>query len=328
MTDLVPSARIADIAVVTVTYNSGRDAVEALRSAAASATAAGLSVQLVAVDNASRDGSADVVEAAIPEARVIRRGSNDGFGVANNDAFEATRADAFLLINPDARVEIPALGRLAELLSSDPGAGFASPTIRGPGSVESAGMHPSIRSLLAHYAGLNRLLPDGGRGPWRGLALPGRKTPEPVPVDWASGAAIMIRADAITRSGGFDPAIFLYGEDIDLCRRIRDAGYGGWLVPTAVAWHSIGGSSDEAVSTRWIDGLHRVYARDGGRLLRMRLVAFDLVLAGGTGLRALAAGLSGRVRPAGDRAAAEAHRARMARAAGRALRLAAGARPR
>jgi GT2 family glycosyltransferase len=326
--DLPPAPRITHVAIVTVTYNSGGDAIGALRSAAASAVEAGLTAQLVAVDNASLDGSADMVEADVAEARVVRRATNDGFGVANNEAFALVSADAFMLLNPDARLDARALGRLAEVLSFDPRAGFAAPSIRGPGSVESAGMHPSIRSLLAHYAGLNRLIPGGGRGPWRGFSLPARSTPEPVPVDWASGAAILIRADAVRRTGGFDPTIFLYGEDIDFCKRIRAEGYGGWLVPGAVATHAIGGSSDESVSTRWIDGLHRVYAKDGGPMLRARLTAFDLVLAAGLGVRAIAAGVASRVRPGDGRVALAAHRARLAKGAARALRLAAGARPR
>jgi GT2 family glycosyltransferase len=299
------------ISLVTVTYQSAAEVQGALDSARTAAAAAGHPLELIVVDNASTDGSADVAASAAPDATVVRNTDNRGFGVASNQAFELARGELLLLLNPDARLEPAALGTLVAWLAAEPGAALAAPSIVGPGTVESAGMAPGIRSFAGHYLLVNRILPGGGRGPWRGFALPRQRGPQPVEVDWASAAAVLLRTEAVRAVGGFDPTIFLYGEDIELCGRLRRAGWTLWLVPAARAHHRIGGSQ-AVVSTRWVDGLHRLYARRSGRL---RLATFDTILALGLAARAIRA----RVRTTrGDRD----HVRRMGAGARRAARLA------
>jgi GT2 family glycosyltransferase len=274
-----------DVSVIVVTYQSSAHVRRALESARLAASTGGMSLEVIVADNASTDGTLDVVESVDPTARLIRRTVNDGFGVANNDAFAIARGGTWVLLNPDAELSEGALRSLREFLDAHPRAGVAAPSIAGPGRVESAGMRPGLRSMAAHLLLLNRLaarmLGPNSLSPWLGFAIP-RGSREPRRVEWASAAAVALRPEAVRAVGGFDPAIFLYGEDIDLCERLATAGWESWLVPSARASHLIAGSQGR-VSSGWIDGLDRLYGRRAGRL---RLVAFDLLLAVGLGLRA------------------------------------------
>jgi GT2 family glycosyltransferase len=171
-------------------------------------------------------------------------------------------------------------------------------------------MLPGTASAIGHFLFLNRLLPGDRGGAWRGFQLTRRPGLGPRRVEWASAAALLLRPAAIRQVGGFDPTIFMYGEDVELGERLARAGWQMWLVPAAHAWHTIA-SSQSGVSTRWIDSLHDAMARRSGRI---RLTFFDFVL--GVSLLTRAAATRGR------RPEARLHRRRMKASGGRALRLA------
>jgi N-acetylglucosaminyl-diphospho-decaprenol L-rhamnosyltransferase len=305
-----PKAAPPLISVVTVTYDSEEFVGGALDSVLEAAAFAGLSVELIAVDNASRDGSVERVREKWPAATVIGNPRNVGFGVANNQAFSAAAGEYILLLNPDARLSPSALGILHEFLAANPSAAAASPAVRGPriGGVEEAGMLPELRAALGHFLFLNRFTRRSDGGPWTGLAIRHVDGPTPRRVGWAGAAALLLRTTAVRQVGGFNPAIFLYGEDIDLCARLGEAGWQVWLVPTATAEHEIAGSQ-RGISSRWVDGLHDFYA---ARASRAKVVLFDLVMVLGLGVRGAAAVAGGEKR----------HRRRMFAAARRALALA------
>jgi N-acetylglucosaminyl-diphospho-decaprenol L-rhamnosyltransferase len=277
--------RRLDVSVITVTYRSVAFVEAALRSARAAAEAAGLTLELIVVDNASDDGSAALVAERFPSATLIRNPTNVGFGTANNQAFALASGEAWLLLNPDAQLAPAALGLLVDALRTRPAAGAVAPSIGGPrGGAESAGMRPSIRSMLGHFLFLNRLLPGDLGGSWRGFQLRRRTGLRPRRVEWASAACLLLRPAAVRPLGGFDETIFLYAEDIELCERLVDAGWQIWLEPAATATHEIAGSQ-ATVSTRWVDGLHTHEARHAGRFA---LLAFDLTIALGLLIRGLA----------------------------------------
>jgi hypothetical protein len=146
-------------------------------------------------------------------------------------------------------------------------------------------MAPTIRSLIGHFFFLNRLLPGDHGGAFRGFQLHRRSNLDPRQVDWLGGMALLLRPAAVREVGGFDASIFMYGEDVDLGRRLREAGWTLWLLPQSRAKHLVA-ASQGGVSTTWIDAVHDLYARRAGR---PQLVAFDGVLAAGLALRALAA---------------------------------------
>lgn len=302
-----------DLSIITVTFDSATLVGAALSSASEAAASAGLSYEVIVVDNASTDGSVAAAQAAVRALRVIRNEVNVGFGRANNQAFEVARGDTWLLLNPDATLRPDALGHLREALARRPGAAAVAPSIRGPGTdrgAESAGMQPGIRSAIGHFLFANRLLPVDRGGPWRGFQVRATSDLKPRQVEWASAAALLVRPSAIRAVGGFDPDIFMYGEDVELCRRLVEAGWTVWLAPAAVATHAIAGSQG-GVTARWVDGLHRLHARRAGRA---SVVALDLIVAAGLAVRTVAGPIAGR----GDRL----HRRRMTVASRRAARLA------
>lgn len=262
------------------------------------------------VDNASSDGTADLVRDACPWARLIRNDRNIGFGRANNQAFEVAGGEVLLLLNPDATLDPPAIGELVAFLRTHPVAAAVAPSLSGPGRSESAGMSPGLRSLAGHFLLVNRLLRGERGGAWRGLLLRRVRGMRPRRVDWVSGAAVALDAAAVRAAGGFDPRIFLYAEDVELCERLRAAGRSVWLLPSATGSHLIGGSQGRR-STGWVDGIHGFYRN---RASRARVALFDLVLVVGLALR------SGPLR-SGATAEDRIHRDNMRAAARRAAQL-------
>ena len=277
-----------DVSVVIVTYNSGEQVGSAIESARAAAQAAGMTAEIIVVDNASADGTADIIATRYPDVLLIRNDRNTGFGAANNVAFPRARGAAWLLLNPDARLEPATLGTLAEALRSDPRLALVAPSVRGGGwgSAESAGEAPGLRSLAGHFLFLNRLLPGTRGGPWRGFQHRMRPRRGLVPVGWASAAVVLARPAAIREVDGFDASIFMYGEDLDLGRRLAAAGWALALEPAATAVHAIGGSQ-KPTSTRWIDGVAEELERRGRS--RPAIAGSLLIIGLGLGIRWIAA---------------------------------------
>ncbi len=294
-----------DISIISVTFNSRDQILAALRSASAAASEVSLSHEVIVVDNASTDGTPEVVERSVPQAILLRSARNIGFGAANNLAFERAAGDRWLLLNPDARIDAACLRRLWATLAARPDVAAVAPsTAARLARIEDGGMLPGLRSIAGHFLFVNRVLPADHGGRWRGLFVQ-RRGSLVRELEWIGAAVMLARPEAIRAVGGFDPSIFLYGEDIDLGSRLGQAGWRLLLDPLARATHAIAGSQG-GVSAGWVDGTLIVYGRAASRQRQ-------LLAAGMMGL-----GLAARV-VAGDRRDSL-HRRRMRTAALRALR--------
>ena len=200
-------------------------------------------VPALVVDNASADRSAELAESM--GASVLRLPANEGYGRANNRGVEVSRAEYVLLANPDVVLDPGAARELHDAARRYPGAGLLAPRI-----VEPDGrVFWQPRSLLAPY------LPNP-----RGR----RATPDgDCCAPFLSGACLFVRRDLFVRIGGFDPAIFLFYEDDDLCRRVADAGFALVHVHAAVARHGRGRSSaprpGRVYTARWHQAWSRGY---------------------------------------------------------------------
>ncbi len=278
-----------DVSAIVVTYRSRDHVLGALASIDAAVAAAGCRAEVLVVDNASADGTADLVAEARSDVRLIRNPANVGFGAANNQAFEVATGRTFLLLNPDAGLEPGALGILLRFLDGHPGAAAAGPSISGPGSAESAGMLPSVRAAIGHFLFVNRLLPGERGGALRGFQLSRRRSERPVRVEWLSAAAVALRADAVRAVDGFDASIFMYGEDIDLCARLSAGGSTLWLLPGARASHEIGGSAPGGTPA-WLEGIDGHFQRR--RAARARRCTFFVIAAAGLAIRSAGAALA------------------------------------
>ena len=223
------------VTAVTVAYNSGHAIAGCLDSLRGCA--------LVVVDNASGDDTQAIVREHFPEARIVANTRNEGFGRANNRGCALATTDYVLFINPDARLTPGSLDTLLEAASRHPEAALIAPRIVRPGG----------RVEVSHDVDL-----------WRRSEMPPGPAPAPegdICADFLSGAVLLLRRSALQGYPPFDPSIFLYYEDDDLCLRLRRAGHALIQVPEAVAEHVGGGASRPNWRITWRKFWHMAWSR-------------------------------------------------------------------
>jgi len=225
---------IPDVAVVVVNYDAG----EGLGSCVASLLTQQIA-EVVVVDNASSDDSLELLRSGFPSVAVLEAKRNLGYGRAANLGAAATSAPLLLICNPDLVFENGAVARLADRLAREPTVAAVGPQLLGrDGSVyPSARSFPSILDSLGHgFLGLFWATNPFSRR-YRHLDDDPRLGRE---ADWISGACLMVRREAFSAIAGFDERYFMYLEDVDLCRRLRRAGWGIYYEPGAVVHHHQG----------------------------------------------------------------------------------------
>jgi hypothetical protein len=211
---------------------------------------AGLDWDAVVVDNGSSDGSEAAAGPNEPRVRLLRLGRNLGFARGVNAGLRATDAPFVLVLNPDCALG-PGVGAVlhAELAAHDEVAVVGPRVLNPDGSIqESARGDPNLLTgLFGRTSLLSRIAPDL---PVVRRNLAARQAVEAGvdsrPVDWVSGACMLVRRAALEEVGGFDEGYFLYWEDADLCRRLRGAGWATRYVPGAAVVHHVGQSSRTA----------------------------------------------------------------------------------
>jgi len=218
---------------------------------------AGLEAEVVVIDNDSRDGLATWLAREHPAARAIVNDANLGYAKAVNQGIAATRGETILLMNPDVYLAPGALATLRSYLEAHPRTALVAPELRNPdGSVEfSARSFPGPWTFLFNrYSLLTRLLPDNR---WsRAYLLSDWDRRSARVVDWVSGACMMVRRQAVQELGGMDEGFFMFNEDVDWCRRMRQAGWEVVCEPRAQAVHDVGASRTR-VSNKVIVERHR-----------------------------------------------------------------------
>lgn len=212
-----------DVSVVIVSFNT-RDLLRHCLTAVGRELE-GLRAEVLVVDNASRDASADMVEQEFPAARLFRSSLNLGFGAANNLAFAIALGRYVVLLNSDAFIKEGGLRRAVEKMDAAPEVGMAGAKLVGrDGELQpSARLFPSLLNEFLVLSGLAARHPDSrllGRFD-RTWADPD----QPAQVDWVPGAFAILRREVLEQAGYFDERFFLYYEEVDLCRRIRAAGH-------------------------------------------------------------------------------------------------------
>lgn len=216
------TALSVDVGVVT--WNSAEVTCAALRRTLESDTD-GLIGSLLVHDNASTDGTPERILDDVPEADVEVAAGNLGFAAGVNRLIARSEAPWLLLLNSDAWLDPGALTRLVEAAERRGDIAAAAPRIESPhGELEeSTHPFPSLKVAALTAVGLR------GRVQW---THDGARS-----VDWAIGAALLLRRDAVTDVGGFDERYFMYAEDLDWCWRARRRGWDIWFEPSAVVRH-------------------------------------------------------------------------------------------
>ncbi len=230
------------LSIIIVNYNGRFDLVACLRSLAANPPR--ISHEIVVVDNASTDGSADAVRQHCPGVRVLEAGANLGFAPANNLGIRATTGESILLLNPDTIVRPGALDALLTALDEHPEAAAAGPRL-----VDAAGRAElSFGRMLAPLNEVRQktivaLQALGFRPACRAVE---RMTRQPRRPDWVSGACLLVRRADAEAVGLLDERYFMYAEDVDFCAALRASGRAILFVPDAEIVHLRGRSRAQA----------------------------------------------------------------------------------
>lgn len=267
-----------DVLVVIVNYRSAALTLRALASLETERAHPELRLRAVVVENDSGDAEAlgrGIRERFSDFAELVISPVNGGFGAGNNlgisTAIERGYAfDYVQLLNPDTEARPGAVLALARFLAAHPRAGLASGSFEHqdgtPWTI--AFRFPSVAGEFEAGAKLgivSRLL--------EGRAVPRSMGDSPAPIDWCAGASLMLRRQVLEQIGGFDEAFFLYYEEVDLCRRIRAAGWECWYVPESRVMHVRGQSTGVTALDQkprrlpgyWFESRRRYFLKHHGR---------------------------------------------------------------
>ncbi|MGE0448462.1 MAG: glycosyltransferase family 2 protein [Vicinamibacterales bacterium] len=231
-----------DVSISIVSYNT----VTALRACLhAVRTSTGVACETTVVDNASADGSADMVAREFPDVRLIRNAENRGFAAASNQGLDGARGRHLLLLNPDAVVTPSAIASLARFLDAHPDVGVCGPRVLlADGTLQSCGRtFPTVFSILRQSRSVDRL------ASWLGSPVDDRPPSSPSACDWVEGACLLIRRDVAARIGPLDERFFLYAEEMDWCHAAQEAGWKVFVLPDVNVSHHQGASTRQVELT-------------------------------------------------------------------------------
>ncbi len=237
-----------DVSVIVVNYNV-RDLLEqCLRSIHRACEH--LDAEVLVVDNASRDSSSQMVKDKFPWVQLIQNQVNVGFSRANNQALERARGRYFLLINPDTLAREDSVQTMMDFMDAHPEAGAAGCKILNPDGTLQLSCRRSFPTpwvALSKILGLGRIFPRSRVfGKYNLTYLNPDRTAE---VDALSGSFMFLRRETLKEIGLLDEQFFMYGEDLDLCYRVRKAGWKIYYVPATQIIHYKGQSTESSVST-------------------------------------------------------------------------------
>lgn len=228
----------------------------------------GYSYEVIIVDNASSDDSVAMIREEFPEYRLIANTENAGFGRANNQAMRVARGQYFLLLNSDTLVIDDAIQRFVAFMEKHPRVGLAGCKLLFEDRTLQFSCYrfPSIPVALLEETMLYKVLPRARRG--RAL-LGGYWGHDSVrEVDWVSGAVMLLRREVFETTGGFDERLFMYGEDMEWCMRVRDRGWRILFTPDCAIVHLKHKSADIKYGDERVDLCHKrlyeIYGRRRG----------------------------------------------------------------
>ena len=267
-----------DLSIIAVNWNTKEHLLNCLSSVVDAAD--GYSQEIIVVDNASSDGSPDAVASQFPEVTLIKNTENLGFAKANNVGIRASTGRYLCLVNSDVVVIDNCIDALTKFMDENPSVGIASPRILNPDrTLQVSCRHfPSIWNNLCQAVGLNRLFPksaffsDWFMKYWSHDSIRS--------VDALSGCFWIVRRKALEEVGLLDEDFFIYGEDIDWCKRFHIADWDVIFYPEAQAIHIGGASSGNAPIKFYLEMQKadlRYWRKHHGRVGRAGYLAIILI---------------------------------------------------
>jgi len=208
-------------------------------------------VEIIVVDNASGDGSVEMVRTEFPGVHLIANVDNRGFPAANNQGIAIAGGRYILILNPDTEVVGETLATMLAFADAHPDVGVVGPQLLNPdGSVQSS--RRRFPALLIAFFESTWLQPCAPRRLLERYYVLDRPDDVVQDVDWVTGAALMARREAVEQVGPLDEEFFMYSEELDWCRRFREVGWRVVYLPAAQIVHHEGKSSEQVVPARHI----------------------------------------------------------------------------
>jgi N-acetylglucosaminyl-diphospho-decaprenol L-rhamnosyltransferase len=284
-----------DLAIVILNYNTRDLLRDCLRTVFASNTS--FRYHVCVVDNASTDGSAEMVAAEFPAVHLIANRVNRGFSTGNNDGLrwfgfdgasgQQSAARYALLLNPDTLVPPTSLDAMVRFMDARPHVGVAGPRVRRlDGSLDLACRRtfPSPRVSFYRQVGLSKLFPRSRHFNAYNMTYYAEDAVHPV--DSVVGAFMLVRREAIAQAGLLDESFFMYGEDLDWAKRIKDAGWEVWYNGQVEITHVKEAASSQSSKSRidfyeaqWI--FYEKHYRQQTNWLLDKLIKLGIVVKGG-----------------------------------------------
>jgi len=244
--DVQPTPQKPIISIVIVNYKVPEHLIVTLRSIREAELCD--KTEIIIVDNASQDASEELITEEFPTVTWVQLKNNIGFGKACNVGVRSAQSDYILLLNPDTVIAGNTLTAAYQFMESHPEVGLMGPKILNPdGSLQASCKRgfPTPAVTFYHFCGLSKLFPKSKRFGRYNLSFIDADTSSEV--DAISGSFMFLRKELYTRVGGFDERFFLYGEDLDLCHRIRETGHKIWYHPETQIIHRKGKSSAKSL---------------------------------------------------------------------------------
>ena len=235
-----------DLSIIIVNWNSKDYLDNCIASILANTQ--GIKFEILVIDAASFDGCDAMLRQNYPQVRFIQSGKNLGFAKANNAAFTASRGRHLLFLNPDTELVSPAINTMYDCLSRLPNAGAVGcKLLNADRTVQTSCIKsfPTISNQFLNSEVLRALWP---KSPLWGMAALFGTGNEPEQVDAVSGACLLLKRSVFETVGLFSEEYFMYAEDVDLCYKIRQAGYKNLYVPHATVIHFGRGSAQKTSS--------------------------------------------------------------------------------
>lgn len=229
-------------------------------------------IEVIVVDNNSSDQSTDILSKEYPSVRFVLLPENKGFGPANNIGANAATGEILFFVNNDTVFTSNIIEPLVAQITRNAGSGIIGPKLLNEdGSFQiSFGKFPTIAAERESKAAIRDHAYDNDRLNLSGLS---------VQQDWVTGAALMIKREVFRLTGGFDEQYFMYFEDVDLCKRVSDAGYTIHFVPSVSMIHLGGksyGNRNDNISYEYRRSQLRYYDKHNSLLQRMTVRIFLL----------------------------------------------------
>lgn len=278
---------MVDVSVIIVSWNVHDDLAACLDSIRRSADMGGLLCEVIVVDSASTDGTLDMLRERFPWVVMLPQAENVGFTRGNNIGLAAARGRLLLLLNPDTEIVGDALAQMAAHLDAHPDVGIVGPhTLNSDGTTQSTRRRfPTLLTGMFESTWLQPLAPRRILDRYYVRDIADTATAD---VDWVQGSALMLRREVYAQIGGLDEQYIMFSEELDWCRRARDAGWRVVYLGSAMIVHHGGRSTDQVVARkhihfqqsklRYFRKYHGALAAFGLRMLLIALYGCQLVL--------------------------------------------------